>query len=1756
MKTIQRTIMTLLFAALAFVSAGANVSLNEPVVSDSTSFSDGISAKKAKERISNLYIVGSFNNWNCYDGTRLEMSPISNGFMSVVELPDCEFKLISFDDNDNITWYGGVDNNYVGYYWISEQLIGEKIPLVDGSNFRINGGIYTFTVTEDDSGMNLVVYEGAVSSGAVLTVNLPSNASDGRYGDMYLSVASADGATHIRRIITDKISYSFYVPTNATYNVSVITGSGGVAGEKRGITIGSDDVTVSIASLLQPQTVSMAVTLPDGVDITAETGITWTDKDGNFLAQGAILDGMIQGQELNYELKLPQEQIMTYIQPAKQNYIVKSQANSILVRLRPFGTAKITGTVYDASTGRPLAATITASQSLNGKRTQSVTTTTNDEGQYTLDVVSAPAIVTTSAQWYVLQTVKLDTIFGSTALEPQHLTPIEIKEVQARLTYRPSAPAGQNAETLDYYDDYQNVSFTIRNLTRNSDVTPLVVQYPKIILSDDVTDGDVIEVTAHSLKNVFNDVKATCTIALGRGDVTFPLVEHGGIDARYTSSEAASVSGMLYNSKGEQVARDVYRDTTFSLRQLPDGNYTLVSMQTADNYNSVLTLAGLSDAGLTEGADYKTSSVSVISGTVTSVEVGNVPAINYEMLSYTGKNTHFTANKSSLTIRDYITLTANIDFKKVYQGEVKNVKLMVDLPEDCDLVANSVLLGNVTTSYIVEGNRVSVSVPNDGGLVKFCVIPTLAGTIRPSASVQFAYDDKTITEPIGAAVFEAKNFEITVPPTTSTPKIVVSGFAPFESNVEVFDGDKLVGVTTTSASGVWSLNITFADTIDNSVHEIHACATTKQGYKLLSQRAECQLTKNLVYPEVITLIYRNSKSMIYPQELRSTGYYSYAPGQPEFTFLAKFNIANPERLFNVRFNVLASDGNIRCIPATFDENTAQWIACADYPNSSSLPVNVNVSFIDTIASPIDLTSLFTYDIEREKKQLSEKEEDFSNNFSVDNIVDGEYGVSFDCVSGIYGEIWKCSVAEIDYAAIIAEMNSSDEYVKVGDDEKNLWVKSWISDGIAHVNYVDKQEQKAIRADLITEQRSANGPQRVSVVSLASPLVSTVFAGLHMYQTDKSVSRFITEMIKMNDRMLAMSSLKCADGTYLFDDETRLEILDFVHSNYTSMAQLNNYQTVIFDKFGDAWAQSLFADFITGEILDLYEVALPTSLASFTDILKFVSQPTITGVSSFTQEIMGGYYHVGNEILKEFAKGYNIMQKENLRFMRMWNNKKRKCSNEETPEVTEEDYLTPPIKPTIDPSGFVYEAVQSNRLQGVTATIYYKETIEDMYGNPQENEVLWDAEEFAQKNPLFTEENGMYQWDVPQGMWQVRFNKTGYEPARSEWLPVPPPQLDVNIGMTQLRQPEVAMVHAYKDAVEITFDKYMRPATLTTDNILLTQNNKAVSGTIELLNAEPGDNETLASKIQFVPANDLSAGSVTLTVKTPVESYAGITMNSEFQQSFDVERRVRVISVDSLVNVGYGESRKVTVAALPVDIASGATLRVTTNQPVIADVDEETFTLDKHGRAEITVNGNLPGSATLTFGVDGFDLRSHAKVLVVDESALVTAKPVASVGNGKVFGDKIEVELSCETPRAEIYYTIDGSCPCDPEERIRYTGPITITSSTTLKAIAVAPDHYESDIATYYYFQSSAVTEVNTDSPVRIAPTVVTDEFSVTGHFESCDIRVFSLNGAEVVHQPAIRVGQSVSMSGVQAGVYIVVVTVNGRPYPARIIKVE
>lgn len=222
---------------------------------------------------------------------------------------------------------------------------------------------------------------------------------------------------------------------------------------------------------------------------------------------------------------------------------------------------------------------------------------------------------------------------------------------------------------------------------------------------------------------------------------------------------------------------------------------------------------------------------------------------------------------------------------------------------------------------------------------------------------------------------------------------------------------------------------------------------------------------------------------------------------------------------------------------------------------------------------------------------------------------------------------------------------------------------------------------------------------------------------------------------------------------------------------------------------------------------------------------------------------------------------------------------------------------------IDPSGFVYEAVENNRVQDVQATIYYKASRENIFGEMVEEEVVWDAENYGQENPLYTDAQGMYHWDVPQGLWQVRFEKDGYEPTQSEWLPVPPPQLEVNIPIVQLRQPEVANAIAHKDAIDITFDKYMMPSLLNTDNIFVTANDQAIPGTIEMLDEQHpyNDNATsYATKVRFVPATPFTASEITLTVSTRVHSYADVPLAQTFQQTFDVENAEVIVPAQAPV----------------------------------------------------------------------------------------------------------------------------------------------------------------------------------------------------------------------------------------------------------------
>ncbi|MBQ4577503.1 MAG: leucine-rich repeat protein, partial [Clostridia bacterium] len=303
----------------------------------------------------------------------------------------------------------------------------------------------------------------------------------------------------------------------------------------------------------------------------------------------------------------------------------------------------------------------------------------------------------------------------------------------------------------------------------------------------------------------------------------------------------------------------------------------------------------------------------------------------------------------------------------------------------------------------------------------------------------------------------------------------------------------------------------------------------------------------------------------------------------------------------------------------------------------------------------------------------------------------------------------------------------------------------------------------------------------------------------------------------------------------------------------------------------------------------------------------------------------------------------------------------------------------------DPSGYVYEAVTTNRVEGVAATAFWiaepedadQAELEAFYAAKPDDAragVPWNAVEYDQLNPLLTDSNGAYAWDVPCGWWQVRFEKDGYETTCSDWLPVPPPQLEVNVPIVSFEAPVMETVRAETDAVEVTFSKYMRPETVKD---ALTLNGQAVSVSWPT-HETAADGTVYARTFTITPAAALPLGSTaTVAVTDGARSYAGTPAVSAAVEA-PVGGAPR-LELRSLVRVSRDSTARVPFTLTNADPAA---LQVRCEPAALAEV-----TLDAQ-TGQLTVRGKLPGAATVTLWSEEAGLAETMEVRVEQVSAPV------------------------------------------------------------------------------------------------------------------------------------------------------------------------
>ncbi|MBE6303156.1 MAG: T9SS type A sorting domain-containing protein [Bacteroidales bacterium] len=1564
-----------------------------------------------------------------------------------------------------------------------------------------------------------------------ITLILPDDATGGKYKDMYLELYDESGKRLYRYIITDKKAYSFSVKDNGRYSICMKNDKDVVFGSINDICVEDSDIDVEFSTLLQPRQVEMKVLTPKGEDVTKEVKITWLSKDSTFLCQGNLVNNTIKGTELYYKIELPKGLVEMYATPQMSSYSVKDGENVIECTLNKYENVLVSGTILDSRTNTPvLDAIVTVVQHFTHEYSKLQTLRVDKEGRFSGNFANVPLTITVAAGDYISQSYEVTTVNSSKIEKDFLLASVTGTVVAADFTFTESVAAGDDAITVDYYSDYANVEYSIYNATKKLPIKNFKVQGTSMILMDETEIGDKLIITVTSKSNSFSQVVVEGTIDVtNKLKVKIPIVELGKLSVTFAASDNKENVGILYDKDGQFVRKAKFTDKELTLSNIVDGSYTLVTMGHSNFFNSISNMLNIESSGLVVGKDFLRHSVNISSGNITKVSITQVPLFNDSKFYYTDATTSFTVNKPSITIGNYLTLRGEIGFKKKYADKISNLQLILDIPDGCIFVDNSVIIGSSVCDYVLDNNRITIDLKNANSIVRFCVIPQRQGTYTPNAFVRFTIDGKEIIQPIGSAKFEAKSMSLTVPQYTTLTTVPINGVALPGSRIEIYDNETLVGETTALANGLWNSNIELSNPFAQSFHSIYAKITDIEGMEFLSETMHLEYDRDGYMVTKVTML--NSRQTVTFDMLQgeySPGSYTYR-GNGDFTFVAEFNKPDTAVIKNVEFKVLASDGTVRRLQGTYNDAKKAWVATSTYPNSKKLPINVKVDFISTWVPSI-------YD--EEKREYFENFFDESlkeielayDNCDMELLEQNDSVIYFSVTPNGYEHKEYFTFTALDYESTVAA-NSDKNIMRIKNDNVDLCVVHEAYETTSNSIIWENNERVAysILNNGVNRINIQNDKNRIHLIALSAVygIGSAVFeynlrvAEIEWWYNIVHIER--GQYAKSYEEFYKILYAKCDDGSLKIGDTKQLEynrnwadkwykstcefldiyeeLLRIEREGLRQECTINGAFDVLLSFFGPG---NKFGSAAAGKVASVLK---SQSKVYSEELIAEVAGGTKAFVEGVTNELIGATADIiSNETMPPrfnisdwYFEKKNGLAKSYINAVNTIKGAYKKCEDkedeedDETPGLDEEDddtpgddevddeevgsddddeFLIPNVQPIIDPAGYVYEGVPSNRLEGVTATCYYKETVEDMYGDKHENIVLWDAEKYGQQNPLVTDKNGMYRWDVPQGLWQVKFEKEGYETAYSEWLPVPPPQLEVNIAMTQYRQPEVKDAVAYENAIEVEFDKYMKAESLNVDNFVVTQNGQPVNGAIELLNVENSSDsggERLATIVRFNVAEPFTAQEVALVVKKEVTSYAGLTMAEDYSCKLKVGKEIKQMVVDDEVYVPYMGEKSIYVTILPAQASAGKIVNAKVESNALATLTAANAIIDKQGKAQFTIKGELPGATTLHFSIEGTRTAAQTIVKIVEQEDFVIETPQASVASGSHVYKGSKVMLSTNDKKLKIWYTTDGSCPCDENgTRKLYSQPIVISKETTLAAMAENEEGETSDTETFVY----------------------------------------------------------------------------------------
>ncbi len=698
------------------------------------------------------------------------------------------------------------------------------------------------------------------------------------------------------------------------------------------------------------------------------------------------------------------------------------------------------------------------------------------------------------------------------------------------------------------------------------------------------------------------------------------------------------------------------------------------------------------------------------------------------------KTTYYTTSNVAL-VEKSVPITFNYSFREDAFSSVSDCKVVLTLSESLELQSNSVYIDGAAAKadeIEYENNTLTVPVSGMSGTLTFSVTPVSDGSISTYAQMTYSRGGAELADTVGIIVLDVPMLKVETPQFVGDEPFTVKGVTKAQETVNIYVEGALAGTVTAKKDGSFECEMTLPEKPEsNTVLTIKAVlesdrSVTSSAYATYRSDAPLLTQFDLYYDcageRYIDLLNPASKVN------------SIIPGSP-FRFVIHFD--NYEDLGNV---VVTSTKNsitskLEAEPA---DEPGTYIAEGNFNNDPNyVPGLLNVSYT-TVTTKEDVL----------KELTIEQLPDMWKNSTFTEIVNDE-------ASGTYEAKW-----EFDEGG---EVTVTSEYVTIEELRQRL-----LPQDDAAPN--DMAPNKDIVSDIgkgfvefLTDLSGTYG-KNIATNGVDTAVINNEKENCYEYLYWDSAKDAVQSMtIKYGGAGVLYVADDWFDGFSKWSDCLSVSevVTDFGESAihlYKDIVNIDKARDEIMSNKNLTQAQKEAALEKVEQLKWCYYAL---------DFVRFIN-PFIKEYISFKYGPLAGYlYDVASAIVFELAEDFLDKALEYFK------------------SGGEDSF----ILWLIDPSGVVYDSQTGEPIQGVRTTAYWIEYRDDdstlWDSPPADNEygVVWDASEYSQQNPIFTDSVGYYSWVVPEGWWRVKYEKTGYDTVWSDWMPVPPIQTDVNIGLS-------------------------------------------------------------------------------------------------------------------------------------------------------------------------------------------------------------------------------------------------------------------------------------------------------------------------------------------------------------------------------------